>query len=224
MSNVVDYSQQTDIFDPDAFAWPIHVIGVGGIGSALLPPLFKLGFGGTLHIWDTDALEAHNIPAQLLYRSRDLGTSKLTAVKEFAERQDAECEIIAHPEFVTEETELEGVVIVCVDSQKSRQAIWAAVQSNPFAVPFYMDGRIGGEELQLLTFNPADFDRVEEYEDDWLFPDSEGATLPCSARTTIQTPVVLAGLMIAQLTLFARGLNTKANIRMHLRAMQAMIN
>jgi len=222
--NEADYSQQTDIFDPEKFTWPIHVIGVGGIGSALLPLLFKIGFGGDLHIWDIDNVEPHNIPAQLIYRKRDIGMSKVQAVKEFAERQDAECTVIPHDEFVTEDSELEGVVFVCVDSQKSRNAIWQAVLANRFTVPFFMDGRIGGEQLQLLTLSLKDEERVEAYETHWLFPDSQGATLPCAARTTIQTPAVLAGLMVANLTLFSRNLPTKANIKMHLRATQVSIN
>lgn len=110
-----DYSDQTAIFNPREFNWPIHVIGLGGIGGALLPPLFKLGFKSQLHIWDSDAVEPHNIPAQLLYRKSDIGLQKADAVRGFAERQEAECEIVPHYEFVTSDTPLDGVVISGVD-------------------------------------------------------------------------------------------------------------
>ncbi len=220
MSNVKpDYSDQTAIFDPRKFTWPIHVIGLGGIGSAVLFPLFKLGFAGQMHLWDNDQVEPHNIPAQLLYRPSDIGLTKAEAVKAFAERQEAPCEIVVHNEFVVAESPLEGIVISGVDSMKSRKAIWEAVSAVSYLIPLYMDGRIGGENYQLLTLNPSNFDDACSYEK-WLFDDSEGAMLPCGERTTIQTPTVLAGLMVAQLTLFARELEFKANIMGNLKYTQ----
>lgn len=74
------YSDQTDIFDPAKFGWPVHLIGVGGIGSAVVFPLLKLGIH-ELHVWDSDKVEPRNIPAQLVYRLSDVGTSKVEALK-----------------------------------------------------------------------------------------------------------------------------------------------
>ena len=215
-----DYADHTMIFDPAKFSWPVHIIGLGGIGSAVLFPLLKLGVH-TLHVWDSDDVEPHNIPAQLIYRPSDIGVSKSKATQAFVERQEAECVVIPHDEYVTADTPLEGVVISGVDSMSSRSDIWQAVQWNT-NVPLYMDGRIGGEQLQLLTLNPSDIDEIEAYEQ-WLFPDSESAELPCAARTVIHPPTVLAGLMVAQLTLFMREEKPKANIIAHLKAMQFVV-
>ncbi|MDB5163992.1 MAG: sulfur carrier protein ThiS adenylyltransferase [Candidatus Saccharibacteria bacterium] len=213
----VDYRDQRAIFDPDKFTWPVHVIGVGGIGSALLYPLVKLGVS-QLHLWDHDAVEPHNIPAQLIYRPSDVGLNKVEAAMHFLERQEADCKVVQHEEYVTSETALEGVVFSCVDSMSSRSDIWEAVKYNPL-VPFYLDGRIGGEQLQLLCVNPSNFDETEFYEK-WLFPDSEGMELPCAARTVIHPAGVLANLMVAQLTLFLREEAYKLNLTAHLKAMQ----
>jgi len=213
-----DYSDQTAIFDPDAFGWPVHIIGLGGIGGALVFPLLKLGIK-ELHVWDNDEVEPRNIPAQLVYRLSDIGTSKADAVCEFAKRQEVECIVTPHNEFVTSETQLEGVVISGVDKMTQRSNIWTAVQSNPAFVPLYLDGRIGGEQFQLLSVRPADFNECEMYEK-WLFPDEEAADLPCAARTVIHPPTVLAGLMVAQLTLFYRKETIKTNICCHLKTMQ----
>lgn len=212
----IDYSGQTDIFDPRKFTWPIHVVGLGGIGSALILPLAKLGVA-TIHIWDFDEVEPHNIPAQLIYRPSDVGTPKAKAMAAFLERQEASCEIIAHTEAVDTTTTLEGVVISGVDSMEARAKIWEAVKFNP-DIPFYMDGRIGGEQLQLLSLHPSDFEAIDGYEADWLFSDEEAAPLPCAARTVIHPPTVLAGLVIANLTLFARDLAFRPNIIAHLRS------
>lgn len=214
-----DYSDQVEIFNPDTFTWPIHVIGLGGIGSSVLFPLIKIGFAGILHLWDTDVVEPHNLPAQAPYRPSDLGLKKAAAAKSFAERQEASCEVVVHDEFVTSTTLLDGVVISGVDSMRSRKAIWGAVTAVSYMIPLYMDGRIGGENYQLLTLEPSNYDQQVAYER-WLFDDSEGATLPCGQRTNIHTPYVLAGHMVAQLTVFARGLETKANIQGNLKSSQ----
>lgn len=218
---MIDYSQQTDLFDPAKFAWPIHLIGMGGIGSAILFPLLKLGVK-EVHLWDRDEVEPHNIPAQLIYRPSDIGISKVEAACAFAQRQEADCKLVPHEEFVTAESSLEGVVISGVDSMKSRMNIWEAVCWN-LDVPFYMDGRIGGEQLQLLTLHPSDPDEIESYEQ-WLFPDDEAAELPCAARTVIHPPTVLAGLIIANLTLMSREEAFRKNITVHLKTTDFLIS
>ena len=40
------YADQQQIFDPDKFTWPVHVIGLGGIGSALLLQLTSTSQSG----------------------------------------------------------------------------------------------------------------------------------------------------------------------------------
>lgn len=216
----VSYSDQTDIFDPEQFTWPVHVIGLGGIGSALVLPLVKLGLRSELHLWDDDAvIEPHNIPAQLLYRRSDVGKPKAETVAEILNPYcEPQCTLVPHAERVTGDTPLSGVVIGGVDSMASRKAIWEAVEFNP-EVPLYIDGRIGGGQFQLFTINPSDIDDVDFYHD-WLFDDSEGSPLPCAARTVIGPPVTLAGLSITQLTRFARGLPTKRFINMHVKETQ----
>ena len=62
----LDFSHQTDIFDPNEFGWPVHLIGAGGIGSALALPVMKIGVR-EIHLWDTDDVEPHNVC--LLYTS-----------------------------------------------------------------------------------------------------------------------------------------------------------
>jgi len=220
MSPQASYEHQTDIFDPESFMWPVHVIGLGGIGSALALPLAKLGLQSQLHLWDHDpTVEAHNVPAQLLYRAKDIGKPKAeTAAEIVRDYCDPKCEVIAHAEKVTETTPLSGVVISGVDSMKSRKAIWSAVQFNP-EVSLYIDGRMGGEQVSLFSLNPSDIDAGEFYSG-WLFDDEDGAPLPCAARTVIHPPIVLAGLIIAQLTRFARGLETKRYIDFHTKTTQ----
>lgn len=209
-----DYSDQTAIFDPREFTWPIHVIGLGGIGSALVLPLVKLGLRSELHLWDSDDVEPHNVPAQLIYSAEDIGRAKVESAEGLLEGfKDPGCKIIAHKEMVTAETSLSGVVISGVDSMRSRAAIWSAVQLVPEVV-MYLDGRMGGEQVQLFTVNPCDLEDGDFY-GSWLFSDDEASPLPCAARTVIHPPVVLAGLIINQLTRFVREMKLPRMIDMH---------
>lgn len=228
--NLIDYSDQRKIFDPTTFGYPIHVIGIGGIGSALIHPLAKLGIP-ELHLWDPDPeIEPHNLPAQSVYRPSDLGRPKIEAALDFLCRQEITdtCKVVGHAEAVNESTPLTGVVISGVDSMRSRQAIWKTVHWKAGEwntdVPLYMDGRIGGEQLQLLTLNPSDPLDSEWYEGECLFGDEDGADDLCAERTTIQVPTVLAGYIISHLTWFARGRVPKRNIEAHLGGMQFIVH
>ncbi len=220
---VADYSDQTDIFDPAKFAWPVHMIGLGGIGSATVLPLVKLGLRSTLHLWDNDEVEPRNIPAQLIYRPSDVGKSKVQAtIDTLSGYIEAPTELQGHTEFVTATTDLSGVVISGVDSMSARNDIWQAVKWNP-EVPLLLDGRIGGEQLTLLALSPSDPEAIEYYEELWLFPDEEGAELPCAARTVIHPVVVLAGCIVAQLTRFARGLPPTQYIDVHTKTTDVIV-
>lgn len=201
----VDFSHQTNVFDPDRFGWPVHVIGAGGIGSALLPLLYKIGVRD-LHIHDNDFVEQHNPPNQLLYWASDIGRPKVEVARERLEQYGfAHNMVTAHKHWVTEDTPLEGVVISGVDSMSSRKAIWQAVLNNVFEIPIYMDGRVGGEMLTLLTVDPISIDSAEYYETR-LYDDDDVEELDCAARAIIHPVGIVANLILANLTRFYRGM------------------
>lgn len=213
----VSFADQRGIFDPDNWGWPVHVVGLGGIGSALVLPLVKLGVR-EVHIWDNDEVEPHNVPAQLLYRKSDIGKTKVSAIADIVESYGMDVELHQHEQWVTPTTALKGVVLSGVDSMASRKAIWEAIKFNPW-VPLYIDGRIGAEHAQVLTVNPTKDSSIERYEP-WLFDDDGAAELPCSARTIIHSPLQLATWMITQLTLHARGKVLDGFISVNLQELQ----
>ena len=199
-----DYSDQVALFNPQTFGWPVHIIGVGSIGGALLPALAQLGIA-EIHIWDNDRVERRNLTNQCIYRRSDLGLAKVEAAAAYMQRQETEATIITHCERVSAETRFDGVVMSGVDSMRSRKVIWEAVRASAASVPLYVDGRIGGVQLHMQALNPLDPDLtvIERYES-WLFPDEQSAKEPCGGRTIGFTPLILAGLMTDRLVLFAR--------------------
>lgn len=213
----VSYADQLDIFDPEQWAWPIHVVGLGGIGSALLLPLVKLGVR-EIHLWDDDVVEPHNVPAQLLYRVSDVGKAKVTAAAELVDSYGLDVTIVQHQCWMTPSSDVEGVVMSGVDSMASRRAIWGAVKYNT-QVPFYLDGRIGAEQVQVFSVDPIDDASIGLYEP-WLVGDNDVVDLPCSARTIIHSPLQVAVWMTSQLTLHMRGELSTGFAAANLRKMQ----
>ncbi|MFV0485210.1 MAG: ThiF family adenylyltransferase [Candidatus Saccharimonadales bacterium] len=189
-----DFSDQTGFFNPDDFAWPVHLIGAGGIGSALVLNLAKMGVR-ELHLWDDDVLEPHNGPVELSYSEAMMGKSKLEAAQatvEFMIGLD-NIRLVLHHERVTRDTALSGVVISGVDSMASRAEIWQGISDNFLDIPLYIDARSAGEEVMIFGFSPSDFEVAAEYSDDWLYPDEEATNLDCGAKNIAYIANMIAG-------------------------------
>lgn len=190
----MNYWRQLDILNPDMINFPITLIGCGGIGSPTALALAKMG-AGRLILADPDSVEEHNLPNQLFYRA-DIGKTKVHALSKML-HDFAEVETETIPEKFEGQRPLSGIVISGVDSMNSRLMIWEKVKFN-FDVPLYIDGRIGGEVVQVFTIRPSQIEDIEFYEKN-LFPDSEAAELPCTARAIIYTGLAEAGLIASQL-------------------------
>lgn len=168
------------------------MIGCGGIGTPAVLNLAKVGFG-EITLVDPDSVEEHNLPNQL-FRFSDVERKKVDALKDMV-LDFSDCSVKMTPELF-EDQFLSGIVISGVDSMKSRQAIWSKIKYN-IEVPLYVDGRIGGEILQVFTIKPSQIEDIELYEK-YLFPDEEAEELSCTARAIIYTGSVIGGLIVSQ--------------------------
>jgi len=190
-----EFLRQLDILPPDAIVYPVTIIGLGGIGSHLPVELAKIGFRD-FTLYDDDRVEPHNIPIQF-FRKEDIGKLKAEAaaqiLKEFSPR---ECKVEIWRERFSGQRNLEGIVISGVDSMISRATIWKSVKSN-FLVPLYIDGRTGGELFQIFSIRPWRFEERESYEK-YLFPDSEGANLPCTGQGIYYLGLGIASFIASQ--------------------------
>lgn len=196
MTKTMNFLRQLDILDPNMVAFPVALIGCGGIGSPTALALAKMGIG-RITLIDPDSVEEHNLPNQL-FRLFDTGQKKVFAAKDML-ADFSPSDVTAVPDRFEGQTPLSGIVISGVDSMKSRQMIWDSVKWN-LDVPLYIDGRIGGEIIQILTVRPSQIEDIEFYEDpDNLFPDSEAAELPCTRRGIIYTGFASAALICSQL-------------------------
>lgn len=202
----MNYFDQTAFFDPAKWAWPVHLIGAGGINNLVGPMLAKMGID-QIHIWDDDFLEERNCPTEVAYSYKMVGRPKVTAMADaIYYLMPNGVEVYQHQTRVTEQTKLEGVVIAGVDSMASRKTIWQAVKQNSVEIPLFIDGRSAGEETALFAFSPLDFENVGFYEDSWLFDDDEASPLPCGARNIGYISAYMAFEICRVITRFYREL------------------
>src|SRR3989344_5806836 len=85
----------------DYIGCPVTLIGLGGIGSNLVPLIVRMGVL-ELHLWDSDLVERVNLPTQD-HVSANIGRSKVRSAAETARRINPELEIECHERFFSSE-------------------------------------------------------------------------------------------------------------------------
>ena len=175
------------------------VIGVGAVGRQVALQLAAVGVP-RMTLVDPDTVAVENLAPQGFWES-DLGRSKVEAVAEIAKRQLPEIEIACVPERFrassvrTWPSTKEIAVFCAVDDIEVRKLIWQAVRD---AAGFFADGRMAAEVIRVLASGrPA----VDQLYPKTLFPAREAYQGSCTARSTIYSATITAGLMVGQ---FAR--------------------
>ncbi|MEA2098083.1 MAG: ThiF family adenylyltransferase [Patescibacteria group bacterium] len=194
-----DYLRQLGFYDPRKDLNPkITIIGCGGIGSPTALMLANMGVK-EITLMDFDTVEDHNRPNQG-YRRKDIGKPKVEALKEII-LEFAECRVTAINEKFVDQN-LDGVVIMAVDTMEAREMIWEKVKWNP-DVLLCIDGRLAGEYLEVFTIRPNRLEDIEYYEAR-LFSDEEAIELPCTAKGIIYIGGVIAAFIANQIKKWAK--------------------
>jgi molybdopterin/thiamine biosynthesis adenylyltransferase len=186
------------------------VIGVGAIGRQVALQLAAIGTR-KVRLIDFDTVELTNITTQG-YRQIDLGLAKVTATKRSILEIDPTVEVVTitdrfRPRHISGEA-----IFCCVDSISTRAAIWRAV--HPTA-QFWCDGRMLGEVMRILTVTD---ESGREHYPKTLFDQSEAQSGSCTARSTIYTASIAAGLMLHQFSRWLRGGVTDSDFTFNLLA------
>ncbi len=186
------------------------VIGVGAIGRQVALQLAALGVQ-RLTLIDFDSVELTNVTTQG-YRQSDLGLAKVLATERAVREIDPLIEVTTindrfRPRHVAGEA-----FFCCVDSISTRAAIWRAAHLN---ARFWSDGRMLGEVLRILTV--AD-DAGREHYPTTLFDHSEAQAGSCTARSTIYTANIAAGLMLHQFSRWLRNIEPEMDVTFNLLA------
>lgn len=162
----------------DAEKVNIIVGGAGGIGS--WTSLFLSSIGYTLHIYDFDIIEKHNLGGQF-YSLSDIGKTKLDALKDNIKNFRESENINLYKEKYDEKGLVGGIMVSCFDNMKARKEMFEnwKNQDKEDKIAF-LDGRMQAELGMYYCVLPGQEDLYEKE----LFDDSEVAELNCNYKST----------------------------------------
>lgn len=204
----IQYTRQRDWFDPRQNDHAqVTLVGVGGIGSPLALALAKLGIP-KLTLIDPDRIENHNLPNQV-FPLDDVGMLKVEAAEQLIDSYSP-TDVVALPYELTKDgwhagdevelyqLRLAGVVCSGLDSMEARINLWDQNIRRKRHVERYIDGRLAGEHIIVLSVNPFDEQHVKWYENNWLYADDEAVEATCTRQSIIDVGFDVAGLMTRQ--------------------------
>ena len=169
----------------------IAIIGLGGIGSQLVPLLSIMGFKNIVG-YDYDTLEEHNL-STTLYPQTALGVSKAEIAgntsKLYAVNPDG---MKFHNEPYTEKSPAFPKMIVCTDNMESRLVAYNKWLEQPNR-QLFLDLRMGAMAMEIVTTTKEH----DNYLDTWA-PTHEIGEEPCTMKHTIFTASIVGGLVVDQ--------------------------
>ena len=184
----------------------IAIIGAGSIGSFTALALAKMGCKH-LALWDHDTVELHNISNQF-FNKESFGESKVSSVA-------AECKRYT-PSGIDVETFNEfyygqpldkyDIVIALTDNIEGRKDAFEASKKS-LQTKFFIDGRMGGELVRILSLNIKDEKLCEKYFTDYI-DGVRNEELPCTERTIIYNVMLPASIITSYVKKFVNGEQT----------------
>ncbi|MBY0528007.1 MAG: ThiF family adenylyltransferase [Gemmataceae bacterium] len=192
------------------------IIGVGAIGRQVALQLAALGVP-ELTLFDEDIVGVENLAVQG-YWAEDLGAPKVHATAEACRRINAQVQLTPVRERFKRSTAShrftgkQTVIFSCVDSIATRRVIWEAVRNQ---AALFVDGRMSAEVIRVLAVAEPS---LHTYYPGTLFAGAQAYVGSCTARSTIYTASIAAGLMIGQFTRWLRRLPTDSDLTLNLLA------
>jgi molybdopterin/thiamine biosynthesis adenylyltransferase len=168
----------------------VTIIGAGGVGSALILSAAIMGFK-KIHIWDFDTLEEHNL-STTMYPESYLGKPKTKAAKDMVKYFGCKTEIVEHGEFGLFDTATE-CLLMAPDNMEVRKIIYSVWSRNKNR-KVLVDGRMGALSMDVHTVDKYN----DTFMDNWK-PSRDIPDEPCTAKHTIFTANIIAGIMLSQL-------------------------
>jgi len=190
------------------------VVGVGAIGRQVALQLAAMGLR-RLTLIDRDAVDVVNLAPQG-YTPRDLNQPKVEATARWCQKLNPEIAITTLAErfrrSLTASWQPDGQIVVfcCVDSITARQIVWDGLNVT---ASFFADARMSGEVIRVLA---SSCPRLESHYPTTLFRPEEAFVGACTAKSTIYTASIAAGLMLSQFTRWLRDLPVERDVLLNL--------
>ena len=208
--------RQREIVPPDKLAaCHVIVIGVGAIGRQVAVQLAAVGVL-SLELVDHDTVGVENLATQA-YWPADIGRAKVEATAELCHHINPRMEVVAREERFRRsmardlvDSARSNILFCCVDSITTRGLIWESVRQQ---VNLFVDGRMSAEVIRVLA---SDQPREDVYYLSTLFAAERAYAGSCTAKSTVYTASIAAGLMVSQFTRWLRGLPVDRDITLNL--------
>ena len=208
--------RQRDIVPPERLGQcQATVVGVGAIGRQVALQLAAMGIPW-LQLIDHDVVEAVNLAPQGFLED-DLGRPKVEAVADSCQQINHMLEVHEHRERYRRKMDIGNVVFCCVDTIDARRLIWNAVKDQ---VSVFADGRMSAEVVRVLT---ATDDSSRAHYPTTLFAAGEAHAGACTAKSTIFTANIAAGLMLEQFSRWLRRLPVDQDVQINLLASELTV-
>lgn len=176
-----DFSRQVNIFKPDEFKTPIHIIGGGATGSWLAFSLAKMGIEN-ITVYDFDEVGMHNLPNQM-FGLNDVGKNKALSIKALIRRFTG-FNIKARNVKFESQLPLQGIVFILTDTMKSRKDIFLkSIKNNPL-IGLLIETRMDLRGGRIYAIDPKDRDICKAYEET-LYSDDEAEVSACGVSQTV---------------------------------------
>jgi hypothetical protein len=215
--------RQRDLIPPERLA-ACHalVIGVGAIGRQVALQLAAVGIS-QLTLIDHDLVGVENLAPQG-YWAEDVGLPKVVATHALCQKMNPQMTVCSvHGRFQRSrakyfKTTDRLVVFVCVDSIGTRRLIWESLRHQ---AALLIDGRMSAEVIRILAVeSPATDDSYCTT----LFDADQAFAGPCTAKSTIYTASIAAGLMVGQFARWLRRLPVDADLTLNLLATELTVS
>lgn len=195
-----------EYFDPMKVREPVHIIGLGAIGSHIAELLVRLGVQN-FELYDFDTVADYNVANQM-FEFNDIGKEKTEAIGEMLQRINPEVRGHVHTKGWNENLPLKGYVFICVDNIDIRKAICQQCMCNPLVkAVFDFRMRLSDAQHYAAAGNPKDIQTLlrtmnfTQEEADAATPVSAcGSTL-----SVIPTIKVITSLGVANFINFIKG-------------------
>jgi molybdopterin-synthase adenylyltransferase len=203
------YSRQKDLVPAERLAsCRITIIGVGAIGRQVALQLAAMG-APSLQLVDFDTVDESNLASQG-YLQDDLGRPKVEATGDVCHQIHHRVEVIQANERFRRSIEIGNVLFCCVDSIATRRLIWEAVKAR---VSVFVDTRMSAEVVRVLA---AADELSRQHYPTTLFAAEQAFAGSCTAKSTLYTANIAAGLAIGQFTRWLRGLPIDMDLSLNL--------